>query len=94
MAYYFSEWARGPVLKSKKLLMNSPTEKKENPIQWLFRYIKESRGEMKKVSWPSKQDTMRYSIIVIALCVIVAAFFGGLDWLLALGLEKLIAITS
>ncbi len=70
------------------------TVQKTNPISWLLRYIKESREELRKVTWPSRKDTTRYSLVVISLCVIIAFFFGGLDWLLTKGLEWLIAVTS
>ena len=74
--------------------MKASSPKKENPIKWFFRYVKESRNEMKKVTWPTRKETTKYSIIVIVLCLIIAGFFGGLDWLLNIGLEQLIALTA
>ncbi len=74
--------------------MASTTPKKENPIQWLFRYVSEARTEMLKVTWPSKQETTKYSLITIVLSIAIAAFFGGLDWVLNKGLEWLIFITG
>jgi preprotein translocase subunit SecE len=51
-------------------------------------YIKSSIGEMKKVTWPTKKETYRYSILVIAFSLGIAAFLGLLDfffnWLLGL----------
>lgn len=70
------------------------TAKKVNPFLWLIRYLRESKEEMKKVTWPSKQEITRYTVLVIVLSLIVAAFFGGLDWLLNLGLEELITLTA
>lgn len=70
------------------------TAKKVSPLLWLTRYLRESKEEMKKVTWPSKQEISRYTILVIVLSLIVAAFFGGLDWLLNLGLEQLISLTA
>ncbi|MBI2475488.1 preprotein translocase subunit SecE [Candidatus Uhrbacteria bacterium] len=60
----------------------------------LFQYFKESKEELKKVTWPSRQEINKYSLIIILLSLIIAGFFGGLDWLLNLGLEKLIEITA
>ena len=68
------------------------THKRINPLKWLIRYLLEAREEMKKVSWPSKQDTIKYSIAVIVLCLVLAFFFAGLDWALSFGLQKLIAL--
>jgi preprotein translocase subunit SecE len=82
-----------PVLKYL-FSMQPLTQKKENPIQWLFRYLKESREELKKVTWPSKQEITKYSLIVIVLSIVIATFFGGLDYFLNLGLEALIKLTA
>ncbi len=76
------------------MFMSSTTVKKENPFQWLWRYIREAREELRKVTWPSRQTTVKYSLIVIVLCLVLAAFFGGLDWVLTQGLEWLILVTS
>lgn len=74
--------------------MPATTQKKENPIKWLWRYLNESREELRKVTWPNQKETTKYSVIVIVLCLALATFFGGLDWILNLGLEWLILITS
>lgn len=36
---------------------------------------------MKKVTWPTRQDTIRYTLIVIGVSLGVAIFLGGLDFL-------------
>jgi len=43
-------------------------------------YLKEVRVEMKKVNWPTRQETLRYTLIVIGICVAVALFLGGIDF--------------
>ena len=44
-------------------------------------FIKEARIELKKVTWPTRQQTLRYTVAVIAMSLVVAAFLGGLDML-------------
>jgi preprotein translocase subunit SecE len=61
-----------------------------NPIS----YLKESKEELKKVTWPSKKDTVRYSAIVIGVTVGLAAFFAVIDWALTLGFDQLVKISS
>ena len=70
------------------------TAKKFNPITWFIQYVKEAREEMTKVTWPSKQETTRYALVVVVLSLAIAVFFGGLDWLLTKGLELLVSLTS
>jgi len=70
--------------------MSETNKKGLNPIG----YLKEAQEELKKVTWPSKKDATRYSIIVIGVTVAMGAFFAILDWILNLGLDKLISITQ
>ncbi|MFA4831141.1 MAG: preprotein translocase subunit SecE [Patescibacteria group bacterium] len=54
-------------------------------------YLKESIGEMKKVVWPTKKQTTNYSLIVIAMSLGTAIFFGILDYAFNIGLESIIS---
>lgn len=55
-----------------------------NPIQ----FIKEAQAELKKVVWPSRKETIRITIAVIILSLVVAAFLGLAD----LGLSKVVGL--
>lgn len=57
-------------------------------------YFRTSYQELKKVTWPSRANTIRYTVAVIVMCAVVAAYFGLLDWLLTKGLEALVSVTS
>jgi preprotein translocase subunit SecE len=50
-------------------------------------YIKESRQEFKRVNWPTRQETFRLTMIVIAISLLVAAFLGILDMVFTYLLE-------
>ena len=63
-------------------------------IPWLIQYVKNSKSELGKVTWPAKKDTVKYSLLVIAISIIIAAFFSGLDWMLNIGLQELIALVA
>lgn len=43
--------------------------------------------ELKKVTWPSRQETIRLTVIVIAISLIIGLYLGIIDILLARGLE-------
>jgi preprotein translocase subunit SecE len=53
----------------------------------IINYIKASIEELKKVSWPTKKETYRYTVLVVAVSLAVAAYLGGLDYLFTLGLR-------
>jgi len=56
-------------------------------IKKLVNYIKASISEMKKVTWPSKKETIDYTVLVVGVSLAVAAFLGGLDFIFQKGLE-------
>jgi len=37
------------------------------------------RSEMKKVAWPSRKDTLKYTVVVIVVCAAFAVLFWLLD---------------
>jgi preprotein translocase subunit SecE len=43
-------------------------------------YLKETASELKLVRWPSRQETINLTLIVIAISVFVGAYVGGLDF--------------
>ena len=46
-------------------------------------------GELKKVSWPPRELTIRLTTVVIFITLIIAIYIGIIDTLLAMGLEFL-----
>lgn len=56
----------------------------------IFTFLKEVKLELKKVNWPTRQETVKYTLIVIGVSAGVAIFLGGLDLLFAEVLEKFI----
>lgn len=59
-----------------------------NPVRKLVSYFRSSAEELKKVSWPTRRDTVRYSALVIGVSLGIAVFFGALD----AGLTKLVDV--
>lgn len=56
----------------------------------LINYIKETRGEMKHVNWPTKGQALNYTVLVIVVSLVTAAILALADYVFGLGLEKLI----
>jgi preprotein translocase subunit SecE len=57
-----------------------------NLFAQLREYLRSSQKELEAVRWPTRQETIRYSALVIGVSVVFAAFFGLLD----LGLNSLV----
>jgi len=50
----------------------------------LSTYLSESKEELRHVSWPTKKQTTLFTILVIAVSVIVATYLGFFDYIFSL----------
>ncbi len=56
----------------------------------LVEYIKDSKTELKKVVWPTKEQAMKHTALVIGFSLALAAFLGIIDFALNKLLEVLL----
>jgi preprotein translocase subunit SecE len=61
--------------------------KKDN---FLVRYLKETRAELKKVSWPTRQEALNLTLIVVGFTIFMAALLGLIDYIFAWALGLII----
>ena len=47
----------------------------------LISYLISAKTELKKVTWPTKKETTKYTLIVIGMSAAIAMFLGALDFL-------------
>jgi preprotein translocase subunit SecE len=52
-----------------------------NNMKKFFNYIRESKGEMKHVNWPTRKQTTVYTVLVIVISVGIALYLGLFDFL-------------
>lgn len=57
----------------------------------LLDYIKETRGELRHVSWPTRRQAIVFTVVVIVISVLTALFLGAFDFIFTKGIEKLIS---
>jgi len=57
---------------------------------FLTTYLREAVDELKRVTWPSKKEATRDTLVVIALSLGIALFLGVLDYIFNLGLQQLL----
>ena len=54
-------------------------EDRTSPAQ----FLKEVRAELRKVAWPSREETLNYSVIVLITITVLTALIFALDWVFA-----------
>ncbi|MEK7208175.1 MAG: preprotein translocase subunit SecE [Patescibacteria group bacterium] len=47
----------------------------------LTEYIKETRAELKHVAWPTRRQAVIYTVVVIVISLITAAYLGAFDYI-------------
>lgn len=45
----------------------------------IVQFLKEVYTELKNVSWPSKEQTIHYTVLVIVISLVIALILGLLD---------------
>ncbi len=71
----------------------APSEKKgTNQPNAIVRYLRETRGELRKVTWPTRQESTRLTGIVIGVTLIFAAFLWLVDFIFSNSLQWIIGL--
>ncbi len=56
-------------------------------------YINEAIQELELVRWPTRQQAVRLSAVVLAFTLISSAIFGAVDYALGISLHFLLSVT-
>ena len=68
--------------------MDGPIQQKVGTIQKVSQFLKEVRFELKRVTWPSRKETVAGTMVVLIIVFIAASFLGIVD----IGLSKLMRL--
>ncbi len=67
--------------KARKSKKAKGGRRKENVV---VRYFRQTWAELKKTSWPTRQEATRLTGIVLAVTVAMSVMLGLVDWLFSL----------
>jgi preprotein translocase subunit SecE len=54
----------------------------------LFNYLRDTRAELKHVSWPTQKQTVMYTALVITISIVTALYLGFFDFAFTRGLDR------
>lgn len=46
----------------------------------LIAFFTEARAEFGRINWPTMQETIRMTVVVVVLSVVIAVFLGAIDF--------------
>ena len=61
---------------------------KKNYLEQALQFLREVKVELKKVTWPSRKQTVGSTVVVIILVMIISFFLGAVD----IGLSSLVGV--
>ncbi|MFQ5813307.1 MAG: preprotein translocase subunit SecE [Anaerolineae bacterium] len=61
-------------------MAKAKASKKDN---FIIKYFKDTRAELRKVSWPTRQEALNLTLIVVAFTISMAALLGIIDYIFA-----------
>lgn len=53
-----------------------------------LQYLKDTQGELRHVAWPTRVQTIVYTVIVILLSLFIAVYLGLFDYIFTTGLSR------
>ena len=74
--------------KQSQAVSATAAKQKTNVIQKSIQFLREVKIELKKVTWPTRKQTIGSTAVVIALVLIISLFLGAVD----IGLSNLIRV--
>lgn len=75
---------KSPLLKkSAAPVKTKNTSREPNFIQKSVQFLREVKIELKKVTWPSRKQTMGSTVVVLVLWMIISIFLGMVDFSLS-----------
>lgn len=57
-------------------MANAKRAKQSGDVNPITRYIRETRGELRKVTWPTREEAWRLTLIVLGVTAAMAIFLG------------------
>ena len=64
-------------------------QQQENERTSPAQFVREIRGELRKVVWPTREELINYSVVVFITIVVLTAIIAGLDYLTGEGVLRL-----
>lgn len=58
----------------------------------IIQYLKDTRGELRHVAWPTQSQTIVYTVIIAGISIFVALYLGLFDYIFTSGLGKVLDV--
>jgi len=67
-----------------------PKSQSTRQPNFIVRFFNETLGELRKVTWPTRDEALRLTAIVLAVMIVTSIFLGAIDALLTEGFRAIL----
>ena len=78
--------------KAEKKKDAKPADKKPGVFARIGKWFKDMKGELKKVQWPTRKQTINNTLIVIACVIVVGVFIWIFDYIAGSAIDVLLTL--
>jgi preprotein translocase subunit SecE len=92
--YYYQDLAITPVRVAVLIvvtLLAAWVASRSEKGAMFFRFLKEADIERRKVVWPTHQEAVQTSLMVMVVVIIISLFLAGVDWLIGALVRSLLS---
>jgi preprotein translocase subunit SecE len=58
----------------------------------IVQYLRDTRAELRKVVWPTRENAINLTIVVLIVVIIMTILLGGIDWVFSQILNYLLSL--
>ena len=74
--------------------MSLDTQKNVTPRTTIVDFVRETRQEIAKVSWPTRKETLQTTIAIVVMALGTGAFFFVVDWIFGQIIGRILGMKS
>jgi preprotein translocase subunit SecE len=92
--YYYQDLAITPVRVAALIawtLLASWVAAQSQKGATFFRFLKEADIERRKVVWPTHQEAVQTSLMVVVVVIIISLFLATVDWMIGAAVRSLLS---
>lgn len=66
-------------VKATRVVVKAPARKGISPVERAIRYLREVRAELSRVTWPSRQELIASTLVVLVVVAVTSLYLGAWD---------------
>ncbi|MGE3623964.1 MAG: preprotein translocase subunit SecE [Bdellovibrionales bacterium] len=71
---------------------NQAVRDEEKTRTGLFEFVRETRREISKVTWPTRKETLMTTVMIVVMALVVGLFYFGVDTAIGFVISRILGM--